>query len=215
MSGNLQLPRRAATLAALSNVYRSLFIEPDSPAVQSYIRVLEQTQLVAYQKSAPCQALRGRARQCTLLLPGSQRVKAYVETDHTDQEDHPEEHLSLCVKPENEDGRVWVAVRSEDASGFNLGQEPEYEDHSEHLQSHSGESLLREIMERAGLSAHGHPLGLLAILFVCFQDQEVLEVLDHWPEFDEGMDTGDTMKMGWPETVAQALHLAHDSDSDE
>ena len=45
------------------------------------------------------------------------------------------------------------------------------------------------------MPARCNPLGLLAILFVPFSDEEVLQALDNWPEFDEEPDVGDTLKM--------------------
>lgn len=64
------------------------------------------------------------------------------------------------------------------------------------------------------MPARCNPLGLLAILFVTFSDEEVLQALDNWPEFDEEPDVGDTLKMGWPEQVAHVLLPSSDSDSD-
>lgn len=216
MSNDQDLQQRASTLATLATVYKSLFIDADSAAVQSHFNVLQQTKLVGYESNAPSQVLCGRARQCTVLLPGPQRVKVSVERDLTEDRGLNYSHLSLLVQYDGNGDRRWIVVKSAEAGPFDTGLEPEYEDHSEHMQSHQGTNLLREILVRAGLLIRGHPLGLLAILFVCFQDEDVLEILDEWPnDFDEQPDSGDTMKMGWPETVAQAcLQTMNDSESD-
>ena len=214
MASGAGLQERAAALSSLSNVYRTLFVNPESSIVTGYVQLLQQTQLVAYHNKVPSRALRGTACQGVYILPGSQRLKVTIETDNSDDDEHPEEHLAMTVQYESDDDKRWVLVRTQDASGFDFGNEPEYEDHSQFLRSHKGPALLREILVKAGMPARCNPLGLLAILFVPLSDEEVLQALDEWPEFDEEPDTGDTLKMGWPEQVAHILLEPSEPDSE-
>ena len=141
MASDDGLQQRAATLSGLSEVFRSLFTTPDSGIVNGYVELLQQTQLVACRSKARSRALRGTARQCIFVLPGSQRLKVTVETDNSDQNEDSQEHLALTVQYDSNDDKEWVLVRTQDASGFDFGQEPECEDHSQFLQSHSGPTL--------------------------------------------------------------------------